>query len=64
MGTGYVLYFKRISICKGMWVAYLKGLIYIDATQGSTFSNSKMCPSTYYRYFNMVAKKAPSIDKT
>ena len=35
MGTGYVLYFKRISICKGMWVAYLKGLIYIDATQGS-----------------------------
>ena len=36
MGTGYVLYFKRISICKGMWVAYLKGLIYIDATQGSS----------------------------
>ena len=35
MGTGYVLYFKRISICKGMWVAYLKGLIYIDATKGS-----------------------------
>lgn len=30
-----------------MWVAYLKGLIYFDATQGSIWYHYKRCPIEY-----------------